>query len=76
MPDGKAARRRVNLYAHGQATPDALASLQPFDVVLVAESTVTRLDRWVDQWIRQLSPPNLIVGFQYLAQPQQSIPVF
>jgi polysaccharide export outer membrane protein len=76
MSDGKAAKRFVKLYEHGDITQEALASLQPFDVVLVPESRVGRADRWVDQYLRQLSPANLVIGFQYLRQGQQSIPVF
>jgi protein involved in polysaccharide export with SLBB domain len=76
MADGKAARRLVKLYERKEITQEALETLQPFDVVLVPESAIGRADRWVDQWLRQLSPANLVVGFQYLRQPQQSIPVF
>ena len=76
MPDGTAARRSVKLYERGEITEDAMVTLQPFDVVLVPESAIGRADRWVDQYLRQLSPANLAVGFQYLRSPQQSIPVF
>jgi polysaccharide biosynthesis/export protein len=76
MPNGKAAMRSVKLFEHGQATQEAMAYLQPFDVVLVPESGISRADRWVDQWLRQLSPANLMVGFQYLTQPTTGIPVF
>ena len=77
MSDGKAAKRFVKRQEeHGDITQEALASLQPFDVVLVPESRVGRADRWVDQYLRQLSPANLVIGFQYLRQGQQSIPVF
>jgi polysaccharide export outer membrane protein len=76
MPDGTAAKRFIKLYERGEITRDALANMQPFDVVLVPESAIGRTDRWVDQYLRQLSPANLAVGFQYLRQPQQSIPVF
>ena len=41
--------------------------LQPFDVVLVPESRIARMDRWVDQYIRQLIPVTLTAGFTYLA---------
>jgi polysaccharide biosynthesis/export protein len=76
MTDGKAAKRFVKLYERGDITQEALENLQPFDVVLVPESRVGRADRWVDQYLRQLSPANLMIGFQYLRQGQQSIPVF
>jgi protein involved in polysaccharide export with SLBB domain len=77
MPGGTAAKRYVKLYERGEITQEALANMQPFDVVLVPESAIGRTDRWVDQYLRQLSPANLAVGFQYLRQAQpQSIPVF
>jgi polysaccharide biosynthesis/export protein len=74
--DGKPNMRELNLFAMGQATPEALMVLHPFDVILVPESKVARIDRWVDQWLRQLSPANLVVGFQYLKQSVSPIPVF
>ena len=76
MTDGKAAQRVVKLYEHGDITQEALGNLQPFDVILVPESAIGRTDRWVDQWMRQLSPANLMIGFQYLRQGNTSIPVF
>ena len=36
--------------------------LQPRDVVLVPPSGITKANRWVDQWIRQMIPVNLGVG--------------
>jgi protein involved in polysaccharide export with SLBB domain len=64
--DGAPTLRRVPLIQDGQPTADALAPLQPFDVVLVPETKIAELNRWVDQYIRQLSPANLAVGFSYL----------
>lgn len=75
-PDGMPNMRELNLFAMGQATPEALMVLHPFDVILVPESKIARIDRWVDQWLRQLSPANLVVGFQYLKQNVNPIPVF
>jgi protein involved in polysaccharide export with SLBB domain len=66
-PDGTPSLRKVQLLTEdGQPTQDALGALQPFDVVLVPETQIAELNRWVDQYIRQLSPANLAVGFSYL----------
>ena len=48
--------------------PSAAASLRlrPFDVILVPETRIARIDRWVDQYIRQLIPLTLNAGFTYL----------
>lgn len=40
--------------------------LQPFDVVYVPKSRIAKLNQWVDQYIRQMSPATLSVGFSYL----------
>jgi protein involved in polysaccharide export with SLBB domain len=45
--------------------PDIL--LQPFDVVYVPESRIRRVDRFVDEYIRQLIPVTATAGFTYLA---------
>lgn len=50
-------------------TVAALPALQPFDVVLVPETKIARVDRWVDQYIRQVLPVTLAGGFSYLIQP-------
>jgi polysaccharide export outer membrane protein len=68
MPDGSPGMRTLQLYVNGHPTVAALTPLQPFDLVLVAESKITQLDRWVDQYIRQLIPANLNAGFTYLWQ--------
>ena len=49
-----------------QPAPAAGLMLLPFDVVLVPESKTARVDRWVDQNIRQLMPVVLTLGFSYL----------
>jgi protein involved in polysaccharide export with SLBB domain len=74
--DGKPNMRKLVLFETGRVTEEALMPLRPFDVILVPESKVARIDRWVDQWLRQLSPANLVVGFQYLKQSVNPIPVF
>jgi polysaccharide export outer membrane protein len=68
MPDGTPGMQTLHLYEKGHPTAAALTPLQPFDVVLVAESKITQADRWVDQYIRQLIPANLNAGFTYLWQ--------
>ena len=46
-------------------SPAAQLALQPFDVVLVPETRISRLNKWVDQYIRQMSPLVLTGGFSY-----------
>jgi protein involved in polysaccharide export with SLBB domain len=64
--DGQPIRQK--LYLHGTDTEPAAASmpLHPFDVVLIPESRIARMDRWVDQYVRQLVPITLTAGFTYL----------
>lgn len=40
--------------------------LKPFDVVYVPKSRIAKLDKWVDQYLRQMVPATLSVGFSYL----------
>ena len=47
----------------------ALPLLRPFDVILIPESKIAKLDRWVDQYIRQVIPITLAGGFSYLIAP-------
>jgi protein involved in polysaccharide export with SLBB domain len=49
----------------------SLTVLQPYDVILVPESTVARLDRWVDQHIRQMIPATMTAGWSYLQNGTQ-----
>lgn len=69
-PDGKPMMEKVRLMKGGKPTHAAVALLHPFDVVVVPESKIARVDRWVDQYIRQVSPANLVFGFQYLKNLQ------
>lgn len=49
--------------------------LQPFDVVFVPKSKIAKLNQWVDQYIRQMSPATLSMGFSYLfGQSFTSVP--
>jgi polysaccharide export outer membrane protein len=68
MPDGKPGRKEIQLFVGKQPAADAMLALQPFDVILVPETKIARVDRWVDQFIRQMLPVNLAAGFTYLWQ--------
>lgn len=49
-------------------------TLQPYDVVIVPKSGIAKLNDWVDQYIRQMSPVTLSLGFSYvLGFPAQQI---
>jgi len=75
--DGKPQGKKLALYIKGQLAADAATLLRPFDVVMVPESKIARLDRWVDQHIRQLIPINASMGFTYLMSSQTGgIPIF
>ena len=45
--------------------------LQPFDVILLPERRIARVDRWVDEYLRQSIPVTLTGGFSYLFNPLQ-----
>lgn len=47
-------------------------ALQPFDLVLVPETKIAHVDRWVDQYLRQSVPITLTGGFSYLFNPLQA----
>ncbi len=71
--DGKnqAVASRLNLkevFEKGKA--DQL--LQSYDVVYVPMSKIARLDKFVDQYLRQAIPVNLNAGFTYLLGPNNS----
>ena len=44
--------------------PDTV--LQPFDIVYVPRSRIAKIDRFVDQYIRQVIPINIAGGFSYI----------
>ena len=44
--------------------PDTV--LQPFDIVFVPRSKIAKVDRFVDQYIRQVLPINMAAGFNYI----------
>jgi polysaccharide biosynthesis/export protein len=58
---------RLSMSSKHDTAPEASAfSLQPLDVVLVRESGVSRANRAVDQYVRQMVPLVLTAGFTYL----------
>jgi len=61
-PDGKLLARKLTLVAGGPP----LERLRPFDLLIVPPRKITRVDRFVDEYIRQALPGNLQGGFQYL----------
>lgn len=72
-PEGKPLERKFSIYQNGQLTEDANLLLSPFDVILVPESKVARVDRWVDQHIRQMIPVTATAGFAYLLQRNPAV---
>jgi len=72
---GAPAMYKVSMKTEKDAPSLAAATLlKPFDVVLVPASGITRVDRWVDQYIRQLIPLTLSAGFTYLFNSGVIIP--
>lgn len=65
--EGVPTMERISLKPKGNEPSQASTMLlRPFDVVLVPETRVARLDRWVDQNIRQMVPALMTAGFSYL----------
>lgn len=44
--------------------PDTV--LEPFDIVYVPRSRISRVDKFIDQYIRQVIPINVAAGFSYI----------
>ena len=65
-PDGKPLARKLSLGSPSSPKADAAVKLEPFDAIVVPPRMITKLDRWVDEYIRQLSPASLNAGFTYL----------
>ena len=65
-PSGLPERRQLRLSNHGKATEEAGLILRPFDVLVVPESKIAQVDRWVDEYLRQTNPASTVVGFQYV----------
>jgi polysaccharide biosynthesis/export protein len=66
--DGTAeAIQKVSLRSVGNQAPEAAQIiLRSFDVILVPEKRVSKIDRWVDQYLRQMVPVQMGAGFSYL----------
>jgi polysaccharide export outer membrane protein len=41
--------------------------LRPYDIILVPESRVSKVDRWVDDYLRKMDPAFLTAGFNVLS---------
>lgn len=66
-PQGVPQLIRLGLKARKGAAPEAAAfELQPLDVVLVTESGISRANRAVDQYVRQMVPFLVTAGFSYI----------
>lgn len=65
-PDGAPVMKPLTLLANGKLAPDAYMQLHPYDILLVPETRITHMDRWVEQYIKGLNPVNLAAGFTYL----------
>ncbi len=48
-------------------------TLRPFDVLYVPQSRIVKVDRFVDQYMRQLLPITLTGGFNYILRDQVSV---
>jgi protein involved in polysaccharide export with SLBB domain len=79
-PDGLPKGYRLALSKGGAPTAAASTILGSFDVVMIPESKTSRVDRWVDQNIRQLIPVTLSAGFSYVIARQTGggtvVPIF
>jgi N-acetylglucosaminyldiphosphoundecaprenol N-acetyl-beta-D-mannosaminyltransferase len=65
LGDGTATARTVDIGAVFAGDPNAAdVALQPFDVVFVPDAPIARVDRFVDQYIRQLLPTTPTVLYQ------------
>jgi polysaccharide biosynthesis/export protein len=72
---GKPFMQRVSLRNQNNLPSEASQMrLQPFDVLLVPESKIARVDRWVDQFLRQTNPASLNAGFSYLLGGTVALP--
>ena len=63
--------QKILLKADGSELSDPAMNLllRPYDIVLVPESKIARVDRWVDQYIRQFVPFTLYSSFSYILNP-------
>jgi protein involved in polysaccharide export with SLBB domain len=60
--------QRLSLQTAKDVPSEAVTTrLRPYDVVLVPESKVSKVDRWVDNYLRKMDPAFLSAGFSFLA---------
>jgi polysaccharide biosynthesis/export protein PslD len=58
---------RISLRADKQyASQGASFLLRPYDVILISEARISRINRAVDQYVFKMIPPQLTFGFTYL----------
>jgi|SRR5215469_10404085 len=66
--EGKPVVHKISLKnINNEPSQASLTLLQPYDVIMVPETKIAHLDRWVDQHLRQLVPVGMNAGFSYLA---------
>ena len=64
--NGTASTQQIAMSLKGKGQDATVFMLQPYDVVLVTESGISKADRAVDQYIRRMIPGLLTGGFTYL----------
>jgi protein involved in polysaccharide export with SLBB domain len=62
---GKPLAQRIDL-KHIMATGIGDQQLQPFDVLVIPKSKIAKVDQAIDQYVRQVIPIGLSMGFSYL----------
>ena len=72
-PNGLPVMKPLTLLAKGKLAPDAYLQLRAYDILLVPETRITRMDRWVEQYIKGLNPVNLSAGFTYLINKSSTV---
>jgi polysaccharide biosynthesis/export protein len=61
------AMQKISMRRVDKQLPEAeVTFLQPFDVIIVLEKRISKIDRWVDQYLRQTVPVQMNAGFSYL----------
>lgn len=69
--NGKPQVRQLSLVQMVKGRSDIV--LQPFDVVYVPKSHIAKVDKWVDEHVRQIVPVSLGMSFSYLLNGQATI---
>lgn len=73
--DGTATSRVVDLARLAEGESGVVdPSLAPFDIVIVPPTTITEVDRFVEQYITRVIPGNLSAGFTYVLGHQTITP--